>query len=67
MTDKQIKKLYRSKRNRVLAGILGGVGEYFGIDPVLIRLAFVALTIFTGVIPGVIFYLVALLIVPERK
>jgi len=67
MNNKQIKRLYRSKKNRVIAGILGGVGEYFGIDPVLIRLSFVALTIFTGIIPGVIFYLVALLIVPERK
>lgn len=67
MANAKIKRLYRSKSNRVIAGILGGVGEYFGIDPVLIRLAFVALTIFTGIVPGVIFYLVALLIIPERK
>jgi len=67
MPQKQVKRLYRSKDNRVIAGILGGIGEYLNIDPVLIRLVFVALTVFTGFVPGIIFYIVALLIVPERK
>ena len=61
------KKLYRSETNKVLAGILGGIGEYLGIDPVLIRLIFVGLTLATGIVPGIIFYIVALFIVPERR
>lgn len=60
------KKLYRSKTNKVIAGVLGGIGEYLEIDPVVIRLAFLAITIFTGLIPGMIFYLVALLLVPKK-
>jgi len=67
MPQAQIKKLYRSKDNRVFAGILGGIGEYLNVDPVVIRVAFVALTVFTGIVPGIIFYIVALLIVPEKR
>jgi phage shock protein C len=51
MPQQQIKRLYKSKDNRVIVGILGGIGEYLNIDPVLIRLVFVALTVFTGFIP----------------
>ena len=67
MSQDQIKRLYRSKDNRVIAGILGGIGEYLNIDPVVIRVAFIALTVFTGIVPGIIFYIVALLIVPEKR
>jgi len=42
------------------------MAEYMEIDPVIIRLVFLALTIGTGVFPGIIFYLVALLIVPKK-
>lgn len=56
------KKLYRSCKNRVLGGVCGGLGEYFDIDPVLIRLI-VALLIFTGL--SVIFYIVAWIVIPE--
>ena len=67
MPQDQIKRLYRSKDNRVIAGILGGIGKYLNVDPVVIRVAFVALTVFTGIVPGIIFYIVALLIVPEKR
>lgn len=62
-----MKRLYRSSDNRIIAGVLGGLGEYFDVDPVILRLAFVFLLIFTAVIPGVIAYLVAIFIVPERQ
>ncbi len=61
-----MKRLYRSSDNKVFAGILGGLGEYFDVDPVLIRLAFVFLLLATAVLPGVIAYLAALFIVPRR-
>lgn len=62
-----MKKLYRSRSNKVFAGIIGGVGEYASIDPVILRLAWVILVIFTGVFPGVIAYLIALLVVPVNE
>ena len=62
-----VKRLYRSKKNRVLAGICGGVGEYFNVDPVLIRLIWVLVVIFTGFFPGVLAYIIAIFIVPEKR
>ncbi len=61
-----MKKLYRSKTNKVFAGIIGGMGEYFDIDPVILRLIWIVLLIATGVIPGLIVYIVAIFIVPEH-
>ena len=55
------KKLYRSGKNKILAGVIGGIGEYFDVDPVILRLGFVASVILTGVFPGVIFYILAIL------
>lgn len=63
---KKIKRLYRSKKDKMLAGICAGIGEYYDIDPTLIRLLFVAVTIVTSFIPGIILYLIAWLIIPER-
>ncbi|MBS3902929.1 MAG: PspC domain-containing protein [Anaplasmataceae bacterium] len=60
-----MKKLYRSEENKVVGGILGGLGEYFEIDPVLLRLAWLVVLISSGVLPGVIVYLIALFIVPK--
>ena len=61
-----IKKLFRSKTNRVCAGVLGGFGEYFDVDPVVLRLVFLALVILTGFFPGVVFYILAIFIVPKK-
>ena len=59
------KTLTRSKTNKVFAGVLGGVGEYFDADPVIFRLGYMMMTIFTGVFPGIIAYFLGLFIVPE--
>jgi phage shock protein C len=59
-----IKRLYRSEKNKILGGVLGGLGEYVDVDPVLFRLFYVAITIFTGVLPGILVYILALFIVP---
>lgn len=60
-----MKRLYRSKENKVFAGVLGGLGEYFEIDPVILRLAYLLIIIFSAIVPGVIVYIVAAIIVPE--
>ena len=55
------KRLYRSRSNRVLAGVCGGIGEYFGIDPVIVRILMI-------VIPGFgwFAYLICALIIPSE-
>lgn len=58
------KKLYRSRSNRKIAGVCGGLGEYFNIDPTLIRLAVVFLTLWWG--GGLLLYGIAWFIVPEE-
>lgn len=57
------KKLYRSTENYIIAGVCGGLGDYFNIDPVLVRLVFVLLTIGNGV--GVAIYIIMMIIVPK--
>ena len=60
------KKLYRSTADRKLAGVCGGVGEYFGVDPTIIRVLYVFCAVFPGfVLGGLIIYLVLALIIPN--
>jgi phage shock protein C len=59
-----MKKLVRSSTDKYVAGLFGGLGETFGIDPNILRLSGVFLGIFTGIIPLVVTYLVAWIIVP---
>lgn len=56
-------KLYRSHDSKMVAGVLGGLGEYFSVDPTLLRLAFVALVLWTNG-PFVIAYIVMAIVVP---
>ena len=63
---KEQKRLYRSRTNRVFAGICGGLGEYLEIEPVVLRLMWLLITVFTGIFPGLLAYFVAIFIVPEK-
>jgi phage shock protein C len=58
------KKLYRSQENRMIAGICGGIGEYFEIDPNLIRILWMMFSLAGGA--GVLAYIAAYVIIPER-
>ena len=60
-----MKKLYQSTTNRRLSGVCGGIAEYFDVDATLIRLAWVILTVITGIVPGVLAYIVAAVIMPK--
>ncbi len=51
----------------MLAGVCGGLAEYLDTDPTFIRLAWVIVTIITGVVPGVIAYIVATIIIPGEQ
>ncbi|MBA3239539.1 MAG: PspC domain-containing protein [Parachlamydiaceae bacterium] len=58
------KKLYRSRKNYVIAGVCGGLAEYFNIDPIIMRL-FTGLTILLG--GGIIIYIIAWILIPENS
>jgi phage shock protein C len=57
-----MKKLYRSRENKVLAGVCGGIGEYFEIDPVIVRLIWIVLTMIWGF--GFFLYIIAIFLIP---
>ncbi len=57
------KRLYKSRTNRVLCGVCGGIGEYFGIDPTIVRLLCVLLG---RTSTGLILYIIAAIIMPEE-
>ena len=62
MPKEKIKRLYRSGENKVLGGVCGGLGEYFNVDPVIIRILWVAFSLLYGV--GILAYILAWIIVP---
>lgn len=61
-----MKKLYRSHDNQIVSGVAGGVAEYYEIDPVIIRLTAIFVTIITGIVPMALMYLLAALVIPKR-
>jgi len=59
-----MEKLYRSSADRKIAGVCGGLGEYFKIDPIIFRIIFVVL-LFTGV--GFLTYIIMWIFVPKKR
>ncbi len=58
------KRLYKSEDNRVLCGVCGGLGEFLGIDPTIIRLLWALLCILAGT--GILIYIVAAIVIPRQ-
>ena len=58
-------RLYRSRSERMIGGVCGGFGAYFGIDPVIVRLVFVALTIWGGM--GILAYIILWIVIPPEE
>ncbi len=61
-----MKRLYRSKKDKMFAGVIGGLGEYTNTDPNLLRVVFVVLVLMTGLFPMVIAYILTSFFLPEN-
>jgi len=59
------KKLYRSE-NRIVGGVCAGIAEYFNIDPTLVRVLYLIISLFSAAFPGLIIYLIMLLVIPNK-
>lgn len=59
------KKLYRSRFNKKICGVCGGIAEYFGIDPTVVRVIWVILA-FLPVLPMIIIYIILAFVIPEN-
>lgn len=60
------KKLYKSSSDKMLAGVLGGFAEYIGVDSTLVRLVYVLITLFSAGFPGILFYIICALVIPDE-
>ncbi len=58
----KIRRLYRSRKNRMLCGVCGGIGEYLDVDPTIIRLLWILFSLAYGV--GILAYILACIVVP---
>ncbi len=61
-----MKRLYKSSEDKIFAGVIGGIGEYFDIDPTILRLAYILLAVLTALVPAIIGYIIASLVVPKK-
>ena len=59
-----MKKLYRSP-NRIIAGVCGGIAEYFDVDPTLIRVIYMILSLFSAAFPGFLLYIILMIMIPN--
>ena len=59
------KKLYKSNTNKMLEGVCGGIAEYFGVDPTIVRLAWVVFCALGG--SGILAYILAAIIIPDAS
>lgn len=62
--SEEVRKLYRSRDDRMLSGVAAGLGEFLTLDPTIVRLLFVLSTLFGGA--GLLIYLVMWIVVPEE-
>ena len=60
-----MKTIRRSKKNRMIAGICGGFGEYFGIDPTMVRVIYIVGSVLSVAFPGILIYLILWVVIPN--
>lgn len=58
------RNLYRSKTNAQLTGVCGGLAEYLRMDATVVRLVWVIVVIFSGFVPGILLYIIAVMVMP---
>ena len=60
------KRLYRSNKDAMIAGVCGGLGEYFNLDPTVVRLLAILLLIVTGFFPVILIYIILSVVIPRN-
>jgi len=61
------KEVRLSRKNKIVSGVCGGIGEAYDVDPNLVRLAWIAFTIPTGFVLGIVLYIFAAVLIPEQE
>lgn len=60
------KRLFRSRTESMLAGVCGGIAEYFKLDPTLVRLGYIILSLLSAAFPGILVYIILWIVIPEK-
>jgi len=66
-TDTNVKRMTRSEENKMIGGVCGGIAEYFDMDPTLIRLIYILISIFSVAFPGILVYLILWVVIPQKN
>jgi phage shock protein C len=62
-----MKKLMRSRKDKMIAGVCAGLAKYFNLDPTLVRIVYVLVSIFSIAFPGILVYIIMWIIIPEAN
>ena len=60
-------RLRRSRSNKMIAGVIGGLAKYFGFDPTMARIIYVVLSVVSVAVPGILVYILLWIIMPEGE
>lgn len=63
----KLAKLHRSQNNRMIAGVMGGIAEYLGWSATWVRLLFVAVSVLSAAVPGVLIYIILWIVMPNAS
>ncbi len=61
-----MKKIYRSKQERMLSGVCGGIATYLNVDPTIVRLIWALVSVFSAAVPGVLLYIICSIVIPDE-
>jgi len=67
MSDTDVKRIERSNDNKMIAGVCGGIAEYFDMDPTIVRLIYVLVSVFSVAFPGILVYLILWVVIPQKR
>jgi phage shock protein C len=62
----EAKRLYKSRDQKMIAGVCGGFAEYLDVDPTLVRVGYVLLSLFTAAFPGILVYIILAILMQDR-
>ncbi len=62
-----MKQLRRSRKNRMIGGVCGGIAEYFDMDPTLVRLIYVIFSVVSVAFPGILVYIIMWIVMPDAE
>ena len=62
--NRLVRRLTRSRRHKMIAGVCGGLAEFFDLDPTIVRIAYILVSIVSAAFPGILAYIVLMLVMP---